>query len=93
MDREKFWKNKYLKEHQIDLIISLIFSVVLVFLLRWRLPLMQPVFNCIIVFLVLVVIDLLYFMRRMNQYVREMLAEEEAGEHPEDPTESEDSDG
>ena len=90
MDRKQFWKEKYRKDHFSDLIISLVFSVVIVFLLKWRSWLVESVFDCIIAFLVLVAIDLIHFAFRMNQYVNRKLAEEAEKHTGEDSVTAED---
>ena len=77
MDRKQFWRKKYIKERWYDFVINIILSVVLILVLRKRVIILESVRECVIAFLLLAVVCFIYFLRRMDQYVRLKLAEEE----------------
>ena len=77
MDRRKFWKDKWLKEHTFSFVFIGILTIAVVLFLRWRKLIEMSDLGWVALFLILVVVDLLHFIRIMREYVNSHLQEEE----------------
>ncbi len=77
MDRRTFWKNKYIKEHKLYFFIGLVICAALIFILAKKTDLELSPLGWACICLAVIVFDVLSFMRRMNEYVRIQLMEEE----------------
>ena len=79
MDREertRFWRAKWRAENKFNIVIGIAFSPALVGLLYWRKMLNLSLLGWAAVLLLFWAIDLAYYGRRMDEYVRKHLAEE-----------------
>ncbi len=83
-DRELFWKKKWREDNKLNMVIGFVFSPVLILILRWRSTLELSPVGWIIGLLLFWTVDLYYFNRRMNDYVRCKLIEEQ-DEDEDDP--------
>ena len=77
MDRRKFWKEKWIKEHRIGFAITFLLTVAIVLLFKSKQLIEMSTAGWVIIFLILVVVDLVHFNRQMNIYVNDHLREEE----------------
>ena len=75
-ERRAFWKAKWRAENKFNIVIGIAFSPVLVGLLYWRKMLTLSLLGWAAVLLLFWAIDLAYYTRRMDEYVRKHLAEE-----------------
>ena len=77
MDRIKFWREKYIKEHKIYLIIGMVISAVLLYFIAKRAIVELSPAAWVVVFVVVMIFNVLRFMRNMKDYVNMHLMEEE----------------
>ncbi len=75
-ERRAFWKAKWRAENKVNIWIGILFSPVLVGLLYWRKMLNLSPLGWAAALLLFWAIDLAYYSRRMEEYVRKHLAEE-----------------
>ena len=84
MDRVQYWRNKYIKEHIIYLIIGLVICAVIIFFLARRAVVQLSPLGWVGVGILVVIVDLFNFNRRMREYVAVKLMEEERNDIPDD---------
>ena len=77
MDRRTFWKNKYIKEHAKYLIIGLVICALILFFVGRRAVVKLSPLGWLVIAVLVIAVDLFNFNRRMNEYVRDKLLEEE----------------
>ena len=82
MDRRTFWKNKYIKEHRFYFLIGLALCGVIIYIIGKKTMIELSPLGWTAVCLAVIVFDVLSFMRRMNEYVRIKLMEEEREQDP-----------
>ena len=80
MDRRTFWKNKYIKEHAKYLIIGLVICALILFFVGRRAVVKLSPLGWLVIAVLVIAVDLFNFNRRMNEYVRDKLLEEERNE-------------
>ena len=69
-EKEKFWKDKWLSEHKTGIIVSLVLTPVVVYIVYARKFIEFSFWGWVLLLLFLWAADLLYFNRRMQEYIR-----------------------
>lgn len=69
-EKEKFWKDKWLREHKTAIIVSLVLTPVVVLFIYLRRLVEFSILGWIALLLFLWAADLFYFNRRMREYIR-----------------------
>lgn len=77
MDRRQFWRNKYIREHARYLIIGLVICAALLLFIGKRAVVKVSPLGWVLICILVIAVDLFNFIRRMNEYVRFQLLEEE----------------
>ena len=85
-EKEKFWKAKWLSEHKTGIIVSLVLTPVVVYIVYARKFIEFSFWGWVLLLLFLWAADLLYFNRRMQEYIRLKLIYEarQDEDHPKD---------
>ena len=77
MDRRDHWRKQYIKDHVKYLVIGLVICALILFFIGRRSVVRLSPLGWVIVAVLVIAVDLFNFVRRMNDYVRMMLLEEE----------------
>ena len=84
MDRVQYWRNQYIKDHLKYLIIGLVICAAIIVFLAKRAVVEIPPLGWVGVGILVVLVDVYNFNRRMREYVAMKLMEEERNDIPED---------
>ena len=69
-EKEKYWKDKWLREHKTAIIVSLVLTPVVVYIVYLRKLIEFTLWGWVLLLLFLWAADLFYFYRRMQDYIR-----------------------
>ncbi|MBQ2312052.1 MAG: hypothetical protein II185_05840 [Firmicutes bacterium] len=83
-ERVQFWKKQYIREHIKYLIIGLVICAAIIFYIAKHAVVELPLIGWVGVGILVVIVDLYNFNRRMREYVANKLMEEERNNIPDD---------
>ena len=90
MDRVKYWRDQYIKDHLKYLIIGLVICAAIIIFAAIRAVVELPPIGWVGIFILVVIVDVYKFNRRMREYVAARLMEEERSNIPPDDPRYED---
>ena len=83
-ERVQFWRKQYIREHIKYLIIGLVICAAIIFYIAKHAVVELPPIGWVGVAILVVLVDLYNFNRRMREYVANKLMEEERNNIPDD---------